>query len=77
MKYHKQDINLSNESDRLKYIDKVLDELTRVTSAVEREMYLNQLAENFDLSTESLKEQMHGHIVSNQKERRKKQRKSK
>lgn len=75
MKYHKQNINLSNESDRLKYIDKVLDELTRVTSAVEREMYLNQLAENFDLSTESLKEQMHGHIVSNQKERRKQQRK--
>jgi len=75
MKYHKKEINLNNESDRLKYIDTVLNELTRVTSAVEREMYLNRLAETFDLSTDSLKEQMHGHIVENQKERRKQQKK--
>ncbi|SFC52736.1 DNA primase [Alkalibacterium subtropicum] len=75
MKYHKKEVNLNNESDRLKYIDTVLNELTRVTSAVEREMYLNQLAETFDLSTESLKEQMHGHIIENQKERRKQQKK--
>lgn len=75
MKYHKKEINIKNESDRLKYIDTILNELTRVTSAVERELYLKQLAETFDLSTDALKEQMHGHIVENQKERRSQQRK--
>lgn len=75
MTYHKKEINVKNESERLKYIDTILNELTRVTSAVERELYLNQLAETFGLSSESLKEQMHSHIVDNQKERRKQQRK--
>ncbi|OJF90960.1 DNA primase [Alkalibacterium sp. 20] len=75
MKYHKKETNVKNESERLKYIDIILKELTRVTSAVERELYLNQLAETFDLSTDSLKEQMHGHIVENKKEQRKQQKK--
>lgn len=70
MKYHRQGLNLKNESGRLKYIEIVLQELTRVTSAVERELYLKQLEEEFDVSAESLKEQMHQYIREQQNKRR-------
>lgn len=75
LKYHRKGINLKNESERLKYIEVVLRELARVSSAVERELYLNQLQEEFDLSVDALKEQMHSFIVEQQNERRSERRK--
>lgn len=74
IKYHRKDFNLKNESDRLKYIEIVLQELARVSSAVEREMYVNQLSDEFDLSTEALKEQLHAFILQKQNERRQEKR---
>lgn len=75
MKYHRKGLNLKNESERLKYIEIVLRELARVSSAVERELYLNQLQEEFELSVEALKEQLHSFIMEQQKERRSERRK--
>ncbi|MCC5889327.1 MAG: DNA primase [Alkalibacterium sp.] len=75
IKYHRKDFNLKNESERLKYIEIVLQELARVSSAVERELYINQLSEEFDLSTDALKEQLHTFIVQKQNERRQEKRK--
>ncbi|WP_407370651.1 DNA primase [Carnobacterium sp.] len=57
MSYYRKSLNLSNESERLGYIEKILSELLSVTSAVERELYFKQLAMEFDLSIDSLKEQ--------------------
>lgn len=57
MSYYRKSLNLSNESERLGYIEKILSELLSVTSAVERELYFKQLATEFDLSIDSLKEQ--------------------
>lgn len=57
MQYHRQDKNLANESEQIGYIEDVLNELTRVDSLVEREIYLNQLAEEFGLSLDTLKSQ--------------------
>lgn len=75
IKYHRKDFNLKNESERLKYIEVVLQELARVSSAVERELYINQLSDEFDLSTEAIKEQLHSFIVQRQNERRQQKRK--
>lgn len=75
IKYHRKDFNLKNESERLKYIELVLQELARVSSAVERELYINQLSDEFDLSTDALKEQLHTFIVQKQNERRQEKRK--
>ncbi|MCC5895858.1 MAG: DNA primase [Alkalibacterium sp.] len=77
MKYHRKGLNLKNESERLKYIEVVLRELARVSSAVERELYLNQLQEEFELSVDALKEQLHSFITDQQKERRSERRKEK
>ena len=70
MKYHRNGMNMNNENIRLKYIETILKELTRVTSAVERELYLKQIEEEFDVSVESLREQMHMYIQQNQKQRK-------
>ncbi|EXJ22475.1 DNA primase [Alkalibacterium sp. AK22] len=77
MKYHRRDVNLKNESERLKYIEVVLKELARVTSAVERELYLNQLKDEFDLSLDALKEQLQMFVVEQQNARRKEKRQDK
>ncbi|MDZ5782960.1 DNA primase [Marinococcus luteus] len=49
--------NLKNEGDRLAYIEEVLRETSVISSAVEREFYMKQLAEEFDLSMEALREE--------------------
>lgn len=57
MQYYKRDKNLSNESEQITYIEEVLRELTQVDSLIEREIYLNQLAEEFKVSLDTLKSQ--------------------
>lgn len=69
MRYHRKGTNLENESERIGYIDTLLKEMTRVPSAVERELYFNQLAEEFALSVEPLKEQFHEYQTKAQQNR--------
>ena len=57
MQFHRRNKNLANESDQIEYIDKVLIELVNVDPFVEREIYINQLSEEFNLSTDTLKSQ--------------------
>ncbi|MGX7351294.1 DNA primase [Enterococcus canis] len=57
MRYFRRDRNLKNEREQLAYLQDVLQALTEVRSPVERDMYLNQLAHEFQLSVESLQEQ--------------------
>ena len=57
MQYHRRSRNLANEAEQIEYIDNVLQELTRVDSLVEREIYLSQLSDEFHLSLDTLKTQ--------------------
>lgn len=57
MHYYRRDKNLNNESEQIEYIDRMLVELTKVDSLVEREIYLSQLSEEFTISLETLKAQ--------------------
>ncbi|WP_071395800.1 DNA primase [Bacillus tuaregi] len=57
MLYYRKGKNLQNEGDRLLYIEKVLQEISRLEKAVEKDLYLRQLADEFNLSLEALKEQ--------------------
>ena len=58
MQYHKKGLNLDNESDRLKYLEFVMQDLAKVQSPVEQDLYLGQLAVEFHLTRESLKQQL-------------------
>ncbi|MBU8770408.1 DNA primase [Cytobacillus oceanisediminis] len=57
MLYLRRGKRLQNEGDRLLYIEEVLKEISQLDKAVERDHYLRQLANEFSLSLEALKEQ--------------------
>lgn len=58
MHYRKKGLNLENEADRLNYLDVVMQDLAKVQSPVEQDLYLGQLANDFHLTRESLKQQL-------------------
>ncbi|MBJ1783341.1 DNA primase [Enterococcus faecalis] len=57
MNYHRLTRNMNNEKEQLDYVNELLRELTNVQSPLERDRYLNQIAQEFQLSVHSLEEQ--------------------
>ncbi|WP_033828390.1 DNA primase [Bacillus andreraoultii] len=57
MKYYRQGKNLQNEGDRLIYIEQVLKDIAAMENAIERDVYLRQIAEEFSISLDALKQQ--------------------
>lgn len=70
MHYRKKDVNLDNEADRLTYLNGLVDELVKVQSPVEQDLYLGQLADDFNLTRESLKQQLRQARQTSRMERR-------
>ncbi|MBM4762322.1 DNA primase [Bacillus sp. B15-48] len=56
--YLRRGKNLLNEGDRLQYIEEGLVEINRLTKAVEKDFYLRQLANEFSISLDALKQQL-------------------
>lgn len=57
IQYLRKGKNLSNEGDRIRYIEEVLEEISDLSKAVERDHYLRQIADEFSISLEALKSQ--------------------
>jgi DNA primase len=55
--YFRRGKNLQNEGDRLTYIEEIIKEISKLTNAVERDHYLRQLAAEFSLSLDALRDQ--------------------
>lgn len=55
--YLRRGKNLQREGDRLAYIDEIIKEISKLTKAVEKDHYLRQLASEFSLSLDALKQQ--------------------
>ncbi|WML45338.1 DNA primase [Neobacillus sp. PS3-40] len=55
--YFRREKNLQDEGDRLTYIEEILKEISSLPKAVERDHYLRQLASEFSLSLDALKQQ--------------------
>ncbi|MEO1772927.1 DNA primase [Candidatus Enterococcus ferrettii] len=70
MHYRKKDVNLDNENDRLTYLNGLVEELVKVQSPVEQDLYLGQLAEDFNLTRDSLKQQLRQARQTSRMERR-------
>ena len=54
MNYHRLTRNMNNERT-IDYVNELLRELTNVQSPLERDRYLNQIVQEFQLSVHSLK----------------------
>lgn len=57
-RYLKANLDLDSETNRLVYLEKVLRMLVEVDSIIERELYLNELSEEFELDPAVLKNQL-------------------
>ncbi|MCM3566584.1 DNA primase [Neobacillus mesonae] len=55
--YFRRGKNLQNEGDKLAYIEEIIKEISKLPMAVERDHYLRQLASEFSLSLDALKQQ--------------------
>jgi len=55
--YLRKGKNLQNEGEKLSFIERALKEISKLSNAVERDLYLRQLSEEFSLSLEALVEQ--------------------
>ncbi|MBS4191329.1 DNA primase [Bacillus sp. FJAT-49705] len=55
--YYRRGKKLQDEGDRLSYIEEVVTEISKLDKAVEKDYYLRQLADEFSLSLDALKEQ--------------------
>ncbi|MFS0672837.1 DNA primase [Ornithinibacillus sp. 179-J 7C1 HS] len=58
MQYIKKDYNLSLEGDRIEYVEEILKELAKIESSVEREFYLKELSAEFNISVQTLLEEI-------------------
>ncbi|MDQ0231610.1 DNA primase [Metabacillus malikii] len=59
LKYFRRGKNLQNEGERLQYIENALQEISRLNNMIEQELYLKQLSDEFDLTMDVLKQQLH------------------
>ncbi|MFB4164895.1 DNA primase [Alteribacillus sp. JSM 102045] len=59
MQLLKRNKNLQDEGEKLQYIEEVLKEVTYLSKAVERDFYLRQLADEFSLSLDALKQEQY------------------
>ncbi|MFT4412665.1 DNA primase [Fredinandcohnia humi] len=57
MQYLRRGKNLQNEGERIRYIEEVVREISSLEKAVERDHYLRQLASEFSISLDALKQQ--------------------
>ncbi|WP_096188368.1 DNA primase [Evansella halocellulosilytica] len=56
-RFYRRGKNLNDEGDRMEYIQQTLTEISKLQRAVERDHYLRQLADEFSLSLEALKQE--------------------
>lgn len=58
MRYIRKNYNLNVESDRIDYIQTLIKEIGMIESSIEREHYLKDLSDEFDLSIDSLMQEV-------------------
>ncbi|HLR08007.1 MAG TPA: DNA primase [Bacillota bacterium] len=58
MQYIKKDYNLSIQDDRLQFINNVVEQIALIDNPIEREHYLNELANEYNIRIEALVEQI-------------------
>lgn len=66
--YFKKSYNLDNESDRLKFIQTMTNEIGKLSSPLEREVYAKDLAEEFNLSYDTIISQVQSEATLNRQE---------
>lgn len=61
IRYKKRGFNLSLEGDRIKYLELIIKDLAKVDSQIERDYYLKELSETYEVSVKTLESEMMRH----------------
>lgn len=69
MTYWRQNYNLNNESERVKYVQQMAAEIATLDSPIERDVYIKELAEEFNISYESIDRQVQSSTVRQHQKR--------
>lgn len=64
MKFKKREFNLSVDSERIAYVEQMVQQLAMIESPIEREYYVKEIADEFNLSTDIIH-----HDIQQQKSR--------
>ncbi|WP_221565632.1 DNA primase [Alkalihalobacillus sp. TS-13] len=64
MQFMRRGKNLQDEGERMRYIEEILQEIAKLPKAVERDHYLRQIAEEFNLSLDAVKQQQYQAFLS-------------
>ena len=67
MKYKRKDFNLSIDSEKIAYIETIVEKLAEIESPIEREYYINDLASEFQLSSDIIHHDIEKHRKRNKK----------
>src|SRR5699024_12705919 len=62
MEYKQKDYNLTIESDRLEYSEEMIKHLVTIKSSIERELYIKDLRNKFDLTEKTLIDEVNRQI---------------
>lgn len=76
MFYHRRGKNFANDSEKMAYIETILEEISKLYNEVERDYYLRLIAEEFNLSIDALLRQNRKLVKQNNKEEQKRVNKS-
>ncbi|WP_227395123.1 DNA primase [Jeotgalibacillus aurantiacus] len=58
LRYHKLSVNMNTEDGRIQYVQAMIREISSLSNAIEKELYLKQLSEDSGVSIQSLQEQL-------------------
>lgn len=61
MRYLKKDYQLNLEGDRIQYVENVLKQLATIDSSIEREYYLKELSNEYNISLDTLKDELNNY----------------
>lgn len=65
MNYKRKEFNLSLDSERIAYIELMVEQLAKIESTIEREYYIKDLAAEFHLSTDIIQHDVEQHAKRN------------
>lgn len=67
MKYKRKEFNLSIDSEKIAYIETIVEKLSEIESPIEREYYIKDIASEFQLSSDIIHHDVEKHRKRNQK----------
>lgn len=68
MKYRRKDFDLSIDSERIAYVEAMIAQLSTIESSIEREFYIKEIADEFNLSTDIIQHDVEKHKKQNKRQ---------